>query len=299
MDINMIDDLNDVLEERGEEFRARVHITVKPHALLKGICLEKEGNKVAPTVYLEGHEEDTVEEYATFCQKAYHANSSMKEDMTMNIDKWVTAEYINGNVLPRLTHQDNLDRLNRNDTYYIRMLDLVVFFYIPVCKTDNGYEGTITITNPLIKSAGINAPDLYETAVKNLEKSFEIKSMYETLNEMMPGLMDDEDDEPVDDAMLPRMYVATNESKVNGASVILTQRFKDIIKTLFGDKAIIIPSSRHEVIVVDYSDQTAKETAKMIQEVNRTEVSAEDILSDHPYFLINGDIYQHDLTATH
>lgn len=293
MDINMIDELNEILEERGEEFRARVHITVKPHALLKGICLEKEGNKVAPTVYLEGHEEDTVEEYATFCQKAYHANSSMKEDMTMNIDKWVTAEYINENVLPRLTHDDNLDRLNRNDTYYIRMLDLVIFFYIPVCKMNDRYQGSITITNQLIKSSGINAQDLCKTAIKNLEDSVEIKNMYEVIRDMVPSAVDDDPDEendPIDDAMLPRMYVATNKSAINGASVILTQTFKKQIEAIFGNKATIIPSSRHEVIVVDYSDQTAKETASMIQEVNRTRVSAEDVLSDHPYFLIEGNI---------
>ena len=300
MNMNQIEELNEVLEERGAGFRAREEVVIKPHAVLKGIRLEKEGCKVSPTLYLrEEEEEKTVEEYADHCMELMSQQSYMQEEINMNIEKYVSQKYILENVLPRLTHQDNLDRLNRNNTYYIRMLDLVVFFYIPVCRNNNGeYEGSITISKDLIKSADINAADLYDIAVGHLENKVEIKSMFETLSKMIPTFAEDEP-EPIDDGMLPRMYVASNISKQKGASVILTQKFKENIRKIFGDKAIIIPSSIHEVIIVDYSDETARETAKMIQEVNRTQVAAEDVLSDHPYFLINGDIFQYDISATH
>ena len=249
MDINMVDRLNEILEERGEEFRARVHIVVKPHAVIKGIMLEKGDEKVKPTVYLEGHEEDTVEEYADFCHKAYNANSSFKEEVNMDIDKYMTADYIKETVLPRLTHRDNEERLKRNDTFYLPMLDLLVFFYIPVCKTDDGFQGTITISNHIMELTKLQKQEIMDQAIANMEDDVVIRSMFDVITEMVPSIED-----PIDDQMCPRMYVATNGSMINGASVILTEKFRDVINTIFGDKAVIIPSSRHEVIITSFDD---------------------------------------------
>ncbi|MBP7060273.1 MAG: hypothetical protein KBA87_07635, partial [Lachnospiraceae bacterium] len=58
----------------------------------------------------------------------------------------------------------------------------------------------------------------------------------------------------------------------------------------FESDICIIPSSIHEVILVpDQLDITSSNYASMIQEINSTEVSPHEILSDHPYYFSQSD----------
>lgn len=81
------------------------------------------------------------------------------------------------------------------------------------------------------------------------------------------------------------MFVFSNQYKVEGASCILYPNvlhdFADTINSSF----YIIPSSIHEVLLLP--TKTTKESASilsMIQEINDTQVSVEEILSYSLYF---------------
>lgn len=86
------------------------------------------------------------------------------------------------------------------------------------------------------------------------------------------------------------MYLLTNQTKLYGATCLL---YKDILKE-FTDKLdanlFIIPSSVHEVILVPVSDALSNEyLTDLIREVNATELSLDEALSDHVYLYTRED----------
>ena len=96
-----------------------------------------------------------------------------------------------------------------------------------------------------------------------------------------------------------QMYILTNRNKINGAGCIL---YPDVLKT-FADMMVhdlyIIPSSVHETLLIPifpddedvvedpdsiYYGMTQEEMLNaMIQEVNITQLTPEEVLSDHAY----------------
>ena len=103
--------------------------------------------------------------------------------------------------------------------------------------------------------------------------------MFDILREMMGGI-----DFPIPDDG-PKMYVLTNSSTMFGATKICDKFALRNIASVIGDDFLIIPSSIHEVIVLPY-DKTMDpgDIDAMIREVNETQVSEQDRLSDHVYY---------------
>lgn len=90
-------------------------------------------------------------------------------------------------------------------------------------------------------------------------------------------------DSVYEDNMIP-MFVATNSKKVNGAGVILYDGLLRTFAEKIGGDFFILPSSVHEVIFVPAnSDMDAGYFIQMVKEVNATEVSPDEVLSNNIY----------------
>ena len=80
------------------------------------------------------------------------------------------------------------------------------------------------------------------------------------------------------------MYVLSNKTGINGASIILDEEFMENVYKRIGKDFYILPSSIHEVLAVaDDGYMDAKDMQMMVYEINRSQVSVEDRLSDHVY----------------
>lgn len=81
------------------------------------------------------------------------------------------------------------------------------------------------------------------------------------------------------------LYVLTNSEKLFGAACnTLSKSFTSIAKKMNHD-LIIIPSSLHEVLLLPAEQgESSEEYSSIIQEVNLSELSPEEILSDHAYY---------------
>ena len=76
----------------------------------------------------------------------------------------------------------------------------------------------------------------------------------------------------------------TNEDKLNGASMLLSDRAMEMVRKTVGDDFFILPSSIHETLIVPKTDDMSLENLeKMVREVNATEVKPGERLSDHVY----------------
>jgi hypothetical protein len=80
--------------------------------------------------------------------------------------------------------------------------------------------------------------------------------------------------------------VLTNKIRNFGAAVILYNGCLEMIAEFLQDNYYILPSSVHEVIIVAEAESPwgGVGLSEMVAEINRTQVDAEDILSDYAYY---------------
>ena len=80
------------------------------------------------------------------------------------------------------------------------------------------------------------------------------------------------------------MYVLSNQTKLNGASVLAYPNLQEQLESVFPQGCYLLPSSLHEMIVVPKEMTVSpKELGEMVREVNKTEVARDEILSDRVY----------------
>ena len=156
------------------------------------------------------------------------------------------------------------------------------------------FTGSITIHSSLMEAWGTDKKELLKLAMHNTQRRFEchVYNMMSIIESMMGR--DAELDKEVrncfyemesvyEDDICP-MYVATNSKKLNGACVMLYDGLLRDFARKTGRNFYIIPSSIHEVILIpDTLDMDIHYMKAMVKEVNGTEVSPDEVLSDNVY----------------
>ncbi|MGN8761142.1 DUF5688 family protein [Oribacterium sp. HCP3S3_B9] len=150
-------------------------------------------------------------------------------------------------------------------------------------QLDSNEQGaaTILITNDIMAQMGVTKEQLHADALENAP---EIRpASFKTMAEVMAELMGmPADAMPAD--MAPPMYVATNDSKVQGAAVMFYPDFMDQAAKELGGDVFILPSSVHEVLFLpDDGTMRTDELREMVTSINASEVSLADQLTDSVY----------------
>jgi len=148
-----------------------------------------------------------------------------------------------------------------------------------------GQNASIVVTNQMVDSYGITPEQLHADALKNAP---EIKPVViEGMAEVLAKQMGVEDLEMLGLNIPPeqeKIFVASVEGNVHGAGVIAYTDFMDQAAERVGGDFYLLPSSRHEVLLVpDDGTIDLKSLENMVREVNATTVSAEDKLTDSVY----------------
>ena len=86
------------------------------------------------------------------------------------------------------------------------------------------------------------------------------------------------------------MKILTNSRKTYGAcSILYPEVLEQVAEQMEGD-IYLIPSSVHEMLALPKEqERSGEELQAMIAEVNSTEISPEEVLSDHLYFFSRKD----------
>lgn len=255
---------------------------------LDGILLRKEKG-ITPTVYVNDFYDEYEEDLEEIIDRmeSLIRNNTIREDY--DVDSLIEFEKIKDRVVYKLINFDKNEDLLKT-TPHKKFLDLAVVYYISL-DDDCFEQASILINNSHLKLWEKNTDEIDELARYNAPRLLkpELKSMKETLEEMIrPGCFDEDEefgDELFDDSDDCGMYVLTNEKKLFGASALL---YDNVIKD-FADKMksglYILPSSVHEVIMVpEKFVNEASMLDDMIVEVNETQVPKVDVLSDHSYY---------------
>ena len=262
----------------------------------EAVVLRHSGNPMAPTLrldlvyrdYQEGLSFEKVFDKTIRTLKAATEQIPVKTDRAVNMFK-DTDSVLNNAVAILIPQKGNEDFAREN--VCIPWLDLYISIRVAVETAEEDTMASAPLRRDIF--AGFNVPEskLLERAISNSEKMLPVhmENLHHMVAEMMRTYGVDEEfanDMLRDDSMIP-MIIVTNTKKINGASVILykSSPVRDAAEKC-GCNLYILPSSRHECILVPELDGEfdAGSLRDMVKQVNETELPPEDFLSDSVYY---------------
>ena len=155
--------------------------------------------------------------------------------------------------------------------------------YGQITKPNETYEAITVRGEDDQVGVNLNVTRMYEAMQEGDSYLEVLQKAAETMMEIMGedmfgdlGLNIPDEDE--------KMFVATVPDKIHGAGVIAYPDFMEQASEKLGGDFYILPSSLHEVLLVkDNCDMSLHELKQMVQEVNETQVSPEEKLTDNVY----------------
>lgn len=236
------------------------------------------GGNVIPSIYLEGYLEEfrrgkPLDEIAEEVEK-------LREEQIAGFRKRkfdFRYEALREKIIYRLVNYSR-NKENLRDVPYIRVLDLALTFHVLV-KSEEDEVGTFQIGNSHMEHWGVSMEELREQAVKNTPRLFPVlvRTMEQVLGCCGVPFPDGEE-------KIPSMYVVTNKPGVNGASVILYPEVLAELAEKLDSDLYLLPSSIHEFLVIPFTtEQDTAQLREIVTQVNETEVSEEEYLSDEVY----------------
>lgn len=149
-----------------------------------------------------------------------------------------------------------------------------------------GEDSSVTITNELFSMMDISKDELHSKALMNTEKKH--PATFEGMEAVLDGMLDPVHQSPLlsIDMAKPEseMVVLTNRDRREGAAVLFYPGVQETIRYVMNKDYYVLPSSRHEVLIVPADDGRNPEELRMIvREINATQVDKEDRLSNEVY----------------
>lgn len=213
-------------------------------------------------------------------------------EMTQNFPdakELASKEYILNNVFPRVVSNSNTELIDYQNLVFKEFLDMYVIYYVNVEELSDG-TATYNLSKDMIEKIGLDTEELHTQAIKNLEKEVTIRDMQEVIMSIM-GMCEAEE---LDFSQAPEtipMLVLSKKDNIFGAAAMLCPGVIEKLSSYWKDDFVILPSSIHECISVKMADNTEQELKEMVMEINETQVSPEDRLTDSVYVYRNGEFH--------
>lgn len=287
-----LDRFMELLGEEFSDYRLNLRKIVKVNRQLDGLTLEQpdmEGTQISPTVYVDdlykdylstGNELDAIEKGVVIMRTALRRVN----DMCPKLDY----KNVKDKIVFQLINTDN-NRSLLADVPHRAFMDLSLIYRWIVNADDQGISSVI-IHNELAEGMGLNEEQLHELAMENTRRILEpkISDLEDIMNDLfMKGRIEPEEMESyLDRAAIDRsFFIISNATGFIGAASMVYEDVLESVGQLIGSDFYILPSSIHEVIAVAAckgSDPDA--LIELVEGVNKTELEAEEILSDSVYY---------------
>ena len=251
------------------------------------LILYKNGEKLHPQIYLERFFEDykrgkTMKEILQDVMTTYEeALKNINPDSLSGIEDW---EQVKGRLAFRLLSKERNKETLENYVYK-EFLDLAAIVTFCAEIDEQGVKA-IRVTHDLAERWNVSKEEILQAAEENTEDLFPVRMepILDTLCRVADISRDDLPEEVLAEEDSPQIMVLTNYLGVNGATVLLYDSFLQQVYEKLGGKFIILPCSIHEVIVMPLaSAPPITDSQKMVEQINRSAVKEEEILSDSVY----------------
>ncbi len=247
--------------------------------ILHGVSIERKGVNISPCIYMEKFYEQFEDgsgmgDILDQMERTYEESPG---SAPFNTEMFRDYKEIRGLLSGRLVNtQKNVSRLKKMP--HRHYLDLSLIYAVEIPMGDG--IGGIQVTNEHMRMWNVSEEDLFKQTMDNMDREGDacIQSLSDALKEMLGGEgMGAENDNG--------LYILTNSQKIHGASQLIRESVLKRAGDILGNDYMIIPSSIHELLLVPDNGEPdmAQSIATMVDEVNRTQVAEDEILSFHVY----------------
>ena len=273
---------NGVSEILGDEMVVEIQEVTKVNLSLEGLTIRKQGENIAPTIYLNQYfnqfnDGRAMDDIVQDIIRVYENNQPKNIMDVFKTEDFYDFDKMKEKIVLKVINTGrNLDLLEQVPHLDMEGLGLSVVFYVSLMTGEQ--SAGILIKNEHLKLWEKTVSDLLTVAEVNTNRmhAFTIKSM----NEVLSGMFGFEEELIPED--VPALYVLTDENKTFGASqLFLKDKIREFAKQQDCD-VYILPSSVHELLLLraDFPNVEPEYLKEMVCEVNATEVSNEDFLCD-------------------
>lgn len=277
------DHIKDFLPEELQGAEVKKHMVCKNNDQeFHAITVNPEGAVVTPTLYMEAMFRDyqngaDLNTMMTKLGETIAQGLADGKNLGHISTDFTDFKNVKDNVIMCLVGRENNQKLLA-DCPHTDKEDLAIVYRVAV-NAGKDELSSILIHNAQMEAWGTNVEELQKLAEKNTPRIMPptVVTMEEALSQAM-GIP--EADLPP--AVVP-MYVISNVTKLSGAATILNDDVMQGLAQRMGENFYVLPSSVHECLAVPESFGTPQELSMLVQEVNDTEVSPEERLSDHVY----------------
>lgn len=271
---NIIEELNN----RG--YNAQTQVVTKNGVELNSVVIRTEGTNIAPNIYVDeilervnnGNKDFDLVISEIIKKYEEHKNVSFNAEVLKDKDFILSHSYI---ALQRASEQELVKRDCGFD-------GIESYLYMRLEQFEDGI-GAVKLNHQLLALADISEDELWKSAEKNTFSETTLKPLFSAISDIL------EEDIPQEilEAESCGLYVLSNKSMNCGASAILDKKALNVLaEKTHTRNFIMIPSSRHEVIVVpETSEMRLEDITEMVQTVNANEVRPIDQLADKAYRL--------------
>lgn len=273
----------------GESYKVTLkEMTKNNNVIMEGLLIYKEGQNVAPAIYLEPFRERyrQGEAFESVIDRiiAYYERNIPIHALDMSF--YQDFNQVKKRIIYKLINAEHNKEL-LSSIPHIGFLDLAICFCYAFTHERLG-DGMILIQNSQVEMWNTNTVELLRLAQKNTRRMFamDLQPMEKLLERLMKEVhhKDSKEWEPVFTEPLP-MKVLSNKKRQFGAAVMIYPGVLKKIAEELEQSFYILPSSIHEVIIMgDTGEKDPRFLKEMVREVNDTQVLPEEILSEHVYY---------------
>lgn len=279
------EDVKQALQDRNLDVKTDIHQINKPNESYDSMTITPEGSHIGVNLNMSRFYE-TCENGASYSEAVENATDmvekGIKESPAVDVESLTSYDFMKDKLAMEVVSLETNAEMLVNVPHQ-NIEDMAVIYR---CVLESGEEGmaSVVVSNAMLDTFGVSKEQLHADAMANAP---EIKpAVIKGMNEVMQEMMGDEfaslglDMNPADEMM----FVATVPDKIHGAGVIAYQDFMDQAAEKLGGNFFVLPSSIHEILLVKDEGQTNfHDLEAMVQEVNATQVSPEERLTDSVY----------------
>lgn len=285
----------EILYYLPELSKAKVYVkkVVKNNGItLHALHILEDGKNCSPSVYLEGYYEEYADgtELEAILEKIAQFYREHVDGLSLEIDEITSFEQMRNRIIMRLVNKEKNEELLENCPH-IHWNDLAITFRW-LAHSDEVGIATALITNREMQLWNQTKEELFAIAKENTPQLFPMRC--DKLQDMVLEYMTSEEEREAflkemeiseDMNNIVKMYVLSNEQRINGATSVL---YEEVLKE-FAEKIrsnfYLLPSSIHEMILIpETKNIDRKDLKSMVLEANLSVVSEGELLSNHIYY---------------
>lgn len=255
-----------VLAEYG--YKSEIKTVTKDGRRREAAIVFFEDSNISPTIYLDTLDYADAEDAAN---QIIDLAIEYKRD-SIDVDFICDWDKVKTRLFPCVAYIENV-----TENVITSLFAEDVYSYLRIKVTElNNINASIVVTEELFKRWEVSKAEAFKVAYNNVRDDVQIDNIGNVLNQIADINIEDNFG----------MFVISNSKRMYGGAYLFdTQVLSNVAEIMGCESIYLLPSSIHEIIALPYSDALKISKLKdMVETINSTELSDNEILSDHVYY---------------